>query len=351
MAAASAISCLDKSVPEKLPPTLDASAEQPSLFDGTTRPAWYAEKVYPQNKVPSLEHNGKIIGESLDLIKYLESNFEGPSLLPEDLAEREFAEGLLSYTDEFIQIVCSSFKGDPVKEAAYIPFVERFGFFLSEEFKYDITAGRPKFAAWIEEVNKIEAYKQTKTDLDFLMEYYKKRFMDQQNRDNRIRGRFRSASIDSKLCFLGTAPPPRKILKAGDNLRQTRIFTNEDVIEYSKVSHDSNPLHFESEFARNAGFEDRLVHGMLVAALFPRIIASHFPGAVYVSQSLHFKSPVFIGDGVVGEVQAANIRENKSRYIVKFLTKCFKNDKLLVIDGEAVAILPTLAVEKVNFVG
>jgi hypothetical protein len=35
---------------------------------------------------------------------------------------------------------------------------------------------------------------------------------------------------------------------------------------------------------------------------------------------------------------------------VKFLTRCFKNDKLLVIDGEAVAILPNLAAEKVNVV-
>uniref|UniRef100_A0A6M2EZ94 GST N-terminal domain-containing protein n=1 Tax=Populus davidiana TaxID=266767 RepID=A0A6M2EZ94_9ROSI len=82
-----AAAALDKSVPEKLPPSLDATAEQPPLFDGTTklytcytcpfahrvwitrnfkglqdeiklvplilqnRPAWYSEKVYPPNKV------------------------------------------------------------------------------------------------------------------------------------------------------------------------------------------------------------------------------------------------------------------------------------------------------------
>ncbi|GMI71357.1 hypothetical protein HRI_000805000 [Hibiscus trionum] len=46
------------------------------------RHAWYKEKVYPANKVPSLEHNGKVMGESIDLIKYVDTNFEGPSLLP-----------------------------------------------------------------------------------------------------------------------------------------------------------------------------------------------------------------------------------------------------------------------------
>ncbi|KAE8721877.1 Protein IN2-1-like protein B [Hibiscus syriacus] len=141
--------------------------------------------------VPSLEHNGKVIGESLDLIKYVDSNFEGPSLSPNDPEKNKFLEELLSYVDKFVGTIFTSFKGDPSKEAgaafdyledalkkydgpfllgqdfiladiAYIPFVERFQIFLSEVFKYDITSGRPKLAAWIEELNKIDAYKQTK---------------------------------------------------------------------------------------------------------------------------------------------------------------------------------------------
>jgi hypothetical protein len=30
-----------------------------------------------------LEHNNEIRGESLDLVKYIDSNFDGPALLPE----------------------------------------------------------------------------------------------------------------------------------------------------------------------------------------------------------------------------------------------------------------------------
>ncbi|MBA0551459.1 hypothetical protein Golob_022343, partial [Gossypium lobatum] len=183
--------------------------------------------------VPSLEHNGKIIGESLDLIKYVDCNFEGPSLVPNDPDKKRTLEELLSYTDKFVEMLFASFKGDPEKEAgaafnyledalkkyddgpfllgrdfslfrgakvpayllhsplydmdelkffeadiAYIPFVERFQIFLSEVFKYDIIAGRPKLAAWIEELNKIDAYKQTKiVDPKQLVEYYKQRFM------------------------------------------------------------------------------------------------------------------------------------------------------------------------------
>lgn len=34
-----------------------------------------------------------------------------------------------------------------------------------------------------------------------------------------------------------------------------------------------------------------------------------------MSQSLNFKLPVYIGDEIVGEVQATNIKENKKKYV------------------------------------
>ncbi|CAK8571533.1 unnamed protein product [Lathyrus sativus] len=227
------------------PPPLTSTSEPPPLFDGTTRlyisytcpfaqrvwitrnykglqdkielvpidlqnrPAWYKEKVYSENKVPSLEHNGKVLGESLDLIKYVDANFEGTPLSPNDPDKKEFAEQLLSHVDTFLKDLFSSFKGDTVQQAssaleylenalgkfddgpfllgqfslvdiAYIPFVERFHIVLPELFKYDITEGRPKLATWIEELNKIDAYTQTKVDPQETVDTYKKRFLPQQ---------------------------------------------------------------------------------------------------------------------------------------------------------------------------
>lgn len=233
-------------VQEALPPPLDSTSEPPPLFDGTTRlyinyscpfaqrvwiarnykgvqdkiklvpidlqnrPAWYKEKVYPENKVPSLEHNNKVIGESLDLLKYIDNHFDGPALYPNDPAKREFGEKLL-HDNNFLGEVFSSFKGeDTVKivgaplnrletalskfddgpfflgefslvDIAYVPFIERFQIFLQDVWKYDLTEDRPKLAKWIEEMNKIEAYTQTrKFNPKELVEHYKKRFLPQQ---------------------------------------------------------------------------------------------------------------------------------------------------------------------------
>lgn len=141
-------------------------------------------------------------------------------------------------------------------------------------------------------------------------------------------------------------------LKVGDALRShgpRRRFTEADVAAYAAVSGDRNPVHLDDAFARGeAGFlRGRVVHGMLVASLFPALIASHFPGAVYARQSLRFAAPVHVGDEVVAEVQALQIKATGARHIVKFATKCFTDagdGETLAIDGEAMAFLPTLQV-------
>ncbi|KAK9913340.1 hypothetical protein M0R45_037158 [Rubus argutus] len=229
-------------VQEVLPPALTSSSVPPTLFDGKTRlyvsytcpfaqrawiarnckgleekielvpldlqdrPSWYKEKVNSTNKVPSLEHNNEIKVESLDLIKYIDINFEGPSLFPDDPAKREFAEELFSYTDSFNKSVFSFFKGDGTDAAAgaafddletalskfedgpfflgqfslvdiaYAPFVERFQPFALDVKKFDITAGRPKLATWIQEMDKNVAYTKTRRDPKVHVEIYKRRF-------------------------------------------------------------------------------------------------------------------------------------------------------------------------------
>ncbi|XP_077232951.1 protein IN2-1 homolog B-like isoform X2 [Tasmannia lanceolata] len=194
-------------VQELLPPVLDSSSEPPPLFDGTTRlyisykcpfaqrvwiarnykglrdivklvpidlqnrPAWYKEKVYPANKVPSLEHNNEVRGESLDLVKFIDSHFEGPPLLPDNPAKKEFAEELLSYCDTFNTSVRKAFssKGDVEKEiSASLDYLE------SALSKFD---DGPFFLGQFSlEMNKIKAYTQTRRDPQELLEDYKKRF-------------------------------------------------------------------------------------------------------------------------------------------------------------------------------
>ncbi|PWZ37048.1 (R)-specific enoyl-CoA hydratase [Zea mays] len=146
---------------------------------------------------------------------------------------------------------------------------------------------------------------------------------------------------------------PPAVLSVGHALRERRRFTEDDVAAFAAVSGDRNPVHLDDAVARElSGFQrGRVVHGMLVASLFPSVIAASFPGAVYASQTLKFAAPVYVGDEVVARVKALNIRmigatncSTTSRYLVKFATKCFmdKEEGSAAIEGEAMAVLPTL---------
>ncbi|RCV45340.1 hypothetical protein SETIT_9G446200v2 [Setaria italica] len=169
------------------------------------KPAWYKEKLYPKGTVPSLEHNNEIRAESLDLIKYIDSNFGGPALLPQDPAKRQFADELITFADTFtkalysplmshvemseeaaaaldkIEAALSKFNDGPfflgkfsLADISYVKILERVQIYYSHVRNYDITEGRPNLEKFIEEMNKIEAYTQTKYEPMFLLDLAKK---------------------------------------------------------------------------------------------------------------------------------------------------------------------------------
>lgn len=177
------------------------------LYD---KPSWYLEKVYPTGKVPALEHDGKIIGESLDLLRYLDKYFDGPQLFPRESAKQEAAKELMMYTDEVnkraftvlrnkeatiahiqelagpafdhLEASLNRFNGDGIfflgqisgVDMAYIPFIDRFQLLFQELLNYDILENRHRLAKWFEAMNQEEAYVSTKGHRDVILEELKR---------------------------------------------------------------------------------------------------------------------------------------------------------------------------------
>ncbi|XP_048232021.1 protein IN2-1 homolog B isoform X2 [Ricinus communis] len=197
-------------VKEVLPPALTSTSDPPPVFDGTTRlyisytcpyaqrvwitrnckglqdliklvpidlqdrPAWYKEKVYPPNKDPAK----KDLAE--ELIAYIDSF--NKALVSLFKGEANEAGAVL----DFIETSLTKFDDGPLflgqfslVDIAYAPFIDRFQPALLDVRDYDITAGRPNLAAWIEEMNKNEAYNQTRRDPKEYVESYKRRFLAQ----------------------------------------------------------------------------------------------------------------------------------------------------------------------------
>jgi len=124
---------------------------------------------------------------------------------------------------------------------------------------------------------------------------------------------------------------------------QKEIFSikiTESMLEkFAKISGDFNPLHMDNEFAGSSSFKKRIVHGMLLASLFSKLVGMRLPGknALYFSQTLNFRSPCYIDDEIqiVGEV----IEKSDSTKIITISTSIFNKSNLCLIDGIAKVIV------------
>jgi 3-hydroxybutyryl-CoA dehydratase len=129
----------------------------------------------------------------------------------------------------------------------------------------------------------------------------------------------------------------KRKFKIGDYEEASRIYTGEDVLEFAELSDDFNPLHLDEAFAKNGIFKKRIVHGMLYAAMFSKLIATEIPGpgSIYLEQNLKFLKPVYWNEKITARVQIISIIEKKSLY--KLHTIIYKNDSIddLVVDGDA----------------
>ena len=79
---------------------------------------------------------------------------------------------------------------------------------------------------------------------------------------------------------------------------------------FKKVSGDVNPLHADSEFAANRGFDSTVVFGMLTSSFYSTLVGVYLPGknCLFHSIDIKFTQPVFIGDTltVSGTVKEIN---------------------------------------------
>jgi acyl dehydratase len=123
-------------------------------------------------------------------------------------------------------------------------------------------------------------------------------------------------------------------IQVGDAASFDRLWTEEDVSMFAKLSGDTNPLHMDDEYAQTTQFKGRLVHGMLVASLCSTLVGMYLPGkkCLYLSQTLTFKKPVFIGDTV--SVTGVVISKSSVTKLLS-ISISIRNGKEEVVAGDA----------------
>lgn len=125
------------------------------------------------------------------------------------------------------------------------------------------------------------------------------------------------------------------MIRIKDEARMTRIIKEEDIVAFSKVSGDINPIHLNEEYAEKSIFGKRIAHGMLNASFISNVIGNQLPGegTIYMKQSLEFCKPVFIDDIITTVIVVKDIDYEKGN--ISLQTKCINQYNENVIIGEA----------------
>jgi 3-hydroxybutyryl-CoA dehydratase len=129
-------------------------------------------------------------------------------------------------------------------------------------------------------------------------------------------------------------------LRLGMEATQSRVISEADILAFAAVTGDDNPIHLDPAYAATTPFKRPISQGMLTATFISAILGTRLPGpgAIYVSQTLHFKAPVYIGDRVETAIRLIELIEARRRAV--FSCICSVGDKI-VLEGTAVIMIPS----------
>lgn len=124
-----------------------------------------------------------------------------------------------------------------------------------------------------------------------------------------------------------------------------RTVTEGDVLAFSGLTGDFNPLHTDEDFARTGPFGTRVPHGPLIHDMYLGLLdrLGLVAGTALAFLELHWKflSPVLAGDTIHARVAVRAKREVKTpgRGIVSFAVTLFNQRGEPVQEGEHVLLL------------
>lgn len=133
-------------------------------------------------------------------------------------------------------------------------------------------------------------------------------------------------------------------LKVGMQASSGKTVTEADILLFTAVSGDNNPIHNNDEYASSTQMRTRVVHAMLTASLLSGVLGCQMPGygCLYVSQSTKFRAPVRPGDTVIATVTVSKLQPDTN--FVEFETKCAVGE-MVVLTGTSLLWVPSRPAE------
>jgi pimeloyl-ACP methyl ester carboxylesterase/acyl dehydratase len=130
----------------------------------------------------------------------------------------------------------------------------------------------------------------------------------------------------------------------GATAEMSRTVTEADIVRFTEISGDRNPIHYNLDAAKATRFGEIVVQGGVTTAILNAVAAEKLPGpgTVFLNVNWDFRAPVRPGDTITGRVEITDVRADKP--ISKLRTSVRRDDGVVAVEGTAVCY--TMALPK-----
>jgi acyl dehydratase len=128
---------------------------------------------------------------------------------------------------------------------------------------------------------------------------------------------------------------PNGMPSVGQHATRSRRVDASDIVRFTDISGDRNPLHYDEAVARASRFGEIIVQGGVTSAILNAIVAEDLPGpgTVFLHVDWSFKAPVRPGDTITGSVEVLEVRSDKP--LTRLRTTVTRQDGVLALEGTA----------------
>jgi acyl dehydratase len=125
-------------------------------------------------------------------------------------------------------------------------------------------------------------------------------------------------------------------MNIGDTARRSRTIGENDIVLFTDLTGDRNPLHYDAEMAAATRFDGIVVQGGVTTGLLNAVVAQDLPGpgSVFLHTEWSYRAPVRPGDTITAEVEVLEMRTDKP--ISKLRTSVTNQLGVVVVEGTAV---------------
>lgn len=122
----------------------------------------------------------------------------------------------------------------------------------------------------------------------------------------------------------------------GQVAERSRKVEAADILKFTEISGDRNPLHYDEEIAKASRFGEIVVQGGVTSAILNALVAEDLPGpgTVFLQVNWSFKAPVRPGDTITGRAEVLEARSDKP--ITRLRTGVVRDDGTVVLEGDVV---------------